>query len=189
MALISIYIANLGKYNEGELVGEWIDLPYTEDELNKLYVRIKLGSFNVDCEYTHGCYENGNYYEEMAIHDFETEIDSLKIGEYDSIGELNSLAESLENFNADEQIVFTAIMENDSNTSYDDAIQKIKDGDWMIHRNCDDMGDVAREYVEEMDLRNVPDIIKNNINYNSIGEEFDTTGTYVSVGNDYVELY
>lgn len=26
--MLKIYIANLGKYNEGELVGKWVELPY-----------------------------------------------------------------------------------------------------------------------------------------------------------------
>jgi hypothetical protein len=30
---IRIYVANLAKYNDGFLVGEWIDLPMDEDEL------------------------------------------------------------------------------------------------------------------------------------------------------------
>ncbi|WP_413788539.1 antirestriction protein ArdA, partial [Providencia stuartii] len=25
--MISVFITNLGKYNEGELVGEWLELP------------------------------------------------------------------------------------------------------------------------------------------------------------------
>ena len=29
------YITNLGKYNEGELVGEWVKFPTTSEELQK----------------------------------------------------------------------------------------------------------------------------------------------------------
>ena len=32
MATLSGYITNLGKYNEGELVGKWIELPIDEDD-------------------------------------------------------------------------------------------------------------------------------------------------------------
>lgn len=31
---ISLYIANLGKYNEGVLQGGWVDLPVTQEELD-----------------------------------------------------------------------------------------------------------------------------------------------------------
>ncbi|MEE7988226.1 antirestriction protein ArdA, partial [Clostridioides difficile] len=31
--MLNIYITNLGKYNEGELIGEWAELPVNEEEL------------------------------------------------------------------------------------------------------------------------------------------------------------
>ena len=37
------YITNLGKYNEGELVGEWVDFPIDEDEFNDILTRIEIG--------------------------------------------------------------------------------------------------------------------------------------------------
>ena len=33
--MINIFITNLGKYNEGELIGEWVTLPISEEELKK----------------------------------------------------------------------------------------------------------------------------------------------------------
>ena len=34
--MLKIYIANLGKYNEGELVGKWVELPCEDlDEVLK----------------------------------------------------------------------------------------------------------------------------------------------------------
>ena len=34
------FITNLGKYNEGALVGEWVKFPTTAEELKKAFVRI-----------------------------------------------------------------------------------------------------------------------------------------------------
>lgn len=31
--ILSIFVTNLGKYNEGELVGEWLELPATDEEI------------------------------------------------------------------------------------------------------------------------------------------------------------
>ena len=31
------YITNLGKYNEGELVGEWVKFPTTSEDLQKVF--------------------------------------------------------------------------------------------------------------------------------------------------------
>ncbi|MGX5287622.1 antirestriction protein ArdA, partial [Morganella morganii] len=40
--MISVFITNLGKYNEGELVGEWLELPATSKEIEHCLVRIGI---------------------------------------------------------------------------------------------------------------------------------------------------
>ena len=41
-----VFITNLGKYNEGNLIGEWVKFPTTEEELKKVFERIGIdGSF------------------------------------------------------------------------------------------------------------------------------------------------
>ena len=69
-----IYIANLGKYNEGELVGAWFLPPISMEEVAE-----KIGL--------------NETYEEYAIHDYELPFD---IGEYESIDEINRLCEMAE---------------------------------------------------------------------------------------------
>ena len=36
------YITNLGKYNEGELIGRWIEFPIDEDDLKKALEEIGI---------------------------------------------------------------------------------------------------------------------------------------------------
>ena len=36
------FVTNLGKYNEGMLVGEWVKLPTTEEEMQKVFERIGI---------------------------------------------------------------------------------------------------------------------------------------------------
>ena len=67
---LRVYIANLGKYNEGELVGEWFTLPVDEE---KVAEQIGLNEI----------------YEEYAIHDYEL---PFEFDEYISLEELNRLA-------------------------------------------------------------------------------------------------
>ena len=38
------FVTNLGKYNEGMLVGEWVKLPTTEEEMQKVFERIGMSS-------------------------------------------------------------------------------------------------------------------------------------------------
>jgi len=85
--MIRIYLTNLGKYNEGYLIGEWLELPATDKEIEDVLNRIGI-SEEPD--------EDGNYYEEYFITDYETDIDGLKIGEYDNLDDLNKLAEVLD---------------------------------------------------------------------------------------------
>ena len=37
------FVTNLGKYNEGMLIGEWVKLPTTEEEMQKVFERIGIG--------------------------------------------------------------------------------------------------------------------------------------------------
>mgnify|MGYP000939133042 CR=1 FL=1 len=68
MEQMRVYIANLGKYNEGELVGAWFTPPVDFDEVKE---RIGLN----------------DEYEEYAIHDYEL---PFEIDEYTPIGEVAS---------------------------------------------------------------------------------------------------
>ena len=76
---MAVYIANLGKYNEGYLVGAWFTFPIDEED-----VKEKIGL--------------NEQYEEYAIHD--TDNFPIAIGEYVSIEELNRKAELLPKFSA-----------------------------------------------------------------------------------------
>ena len=67
---MAVYIANLGKYNEGCLVGAWFTFPIDEED-----VKEKIGL--------------NEQYEEYAIHD--TDNFPIAIGEYVSIEELNEM--------------------------------------------------------------------------------------------------
>ena len=41
------YITNLGKYNEGELVGEWVKFPTTSEELQKVFSQFFIQPINI----------------------------------------------------------------------------------------------------------------------------------------------
>jgi len=88
MAYLNIYLTNLGKYNEGELVGEWVELPISDEELQAVFKRIGISDKPDPV--------TGQYYEEYFITDYESDIPDISIGEYDSIDSLNEIAESIE---------------------------------------------------------------------------------------------
>lgn len=78
--MLNIWIGNLGKYNEGELVGGWLSLPKSDKEIN---------------EFLKNVVELDDEYEEYMINDFETDL-PYEVYEYDSIRELNLLAKIAE---------------------------------------------------------------------------------------------
>ena len=85
---IKIFLTNLGKYNEGELVGEWVTLPV--DDFKPYLDKIGI---------------NGQY-EEFFISDFDA---PFTIEEHDNIEELNQLAKEMADFDEQQQMVFKAI--------------------------------------------------------------------------------
>ena len=91
---MKLYIENLRKYNEGESVGEWIELPQKPENLNT-FLHEKIG---INREYP-----------EYAIHDFEA---PFPIDEYSNIHDLNLLAGSLKNLSQDEKNAVLLYCEN-----------------------------------------------------------------------------
>ena len=63
------FVTNLGKYNEGELVGEWVKFPTTQEEMQKVLERIGIGSVD----------DFGQPYEEIFITDYECPVYKLSL--------------------------------------------------------------------------------------------------------------
>ena len=92
--MFKIYIMNLGKYNEGSLVGEWLELPASEEEIKETLDNISINDL----------------YEEYIIADYENTFD-FKISEYSNIDELNQVAEYLESLDEYEQQQVNALLD------------------------------------------------------------------------------
>lgn len=91
--MLKVFVTNLGKYNEGNLCGEWIELPIKEEDLNEVFDKIKICHENEDGEKVSYYDSVGNPYEEIFFSSFETDIDGLEIPEHISIEDLNEMAE------------------------------------------------------------------------------------------------
>lgn len=63
------FITNLGKYNEGELVGKWISFPIDEDELEDV---LECVSLEDAIEYFEN--ENFTYYRDMTLLDVAYDV-------------------------------------------------------------------------------------------------------------------
>jgi antirestriction protein len=161
------FITNLGKYNEGELIGEWITFPIDEEELEEVLERIGINE----------------EYEEYFFTDYENNI--FDFGEYTSISYINEIAEALEEIEEEEEII-EAILE-ELNT--EEAIEVLKNRDFMLYYGCYDMEDVAIRYVEETGLLyNVPDNIARYFDYEALGRDMDIEGHFIEYSEGYIEI-
>ena len=97
------FVTNLGKYNEGMLIGEWVKLPTTEEEMQKVFERIGIGKQD----------EFGQPYEEWFITDYECPIYGVQkmLGEYESLDKLNYLAALIDELSLSDQEKLVAVME------------------------------------------------------------------------------
>lgn len=165
-AICNVYIANLGKYNEGELVGGWLALPVEEEELDK-FLKDVVGI--------------NEEYEEWAIHDYECKY--LKIGEYDDIYALNEQMEEIADLLETDGDKIEAALE-----AWGEEALGYDLDDIILYSGIDDKYDLgyyyAHEYYSEA-LKDNP--LADFINYKSYGEYIDSCSDGVFTSYGYVE--
>lgn len=134
--MINVYITNLGKYNEGHLIGKWLELPVTDEGIENVLKEIGI---------------DGVLYEEYFFTDWEV-IDGIEISEYSSLKELNEIAETLENLNEVELKICQCLMKNE-NCTLDEAMEK-KDNRIVINLEkntiIDECSNLAYSYINEI---------------------------------------
>ena len=172
------FITNLGKYNEGDLVGEWVKFPTTAEEMKEVFRRIGIGQKD----------DFGQTYEEWFITDYDCYVDGLydKLGEYENLDELNYLASKLDEMSQSEYAQFQAGMElGDHCGSLQEIINLTENLDcYEIYPDIEDYDDLGRYYIEELDVMQVPEHLKNYIDYEAYGRDvaIDENGTFTDLG-------
>ena len=172
------FITNLGKYNEGELVGEWVKFPTTAEELKEVFKRIGIGQKD----------DFGQPYEEWFITDYDCYVDGLydKLGEYESLDELNYLASKLDEMSDSEYAQFQAGMEmGDHCGSLQEIINLTENLDcYEVYPHIEDYDDLGRYYIEELEVMQVPEHLQNYIDYEAYGRDvaMDENGSFTDQG-------
>ena len=172
------FITNLGKYNEGELVGEWVKFPTTAEELKEVFKRIGIGQKD----------DFGQPYEEWFITDYDCYVDGLydKLGEYENLDELNYLASKLDEMSDSEYAQFQAGMEmGDHCGSLQEIINLTENLDcYEIYPHIEDYDDLGRYYIEELEVMQVPEHLQNYIDYEAYGRDvaMDENGSFTDQG-------
>ena len=164
-----IYLTNLGKYNEGELIGLWLKLPYTDEELQAALKQIGIGE----------------QYEEYFITDYENDL-GLKVDEYDSLSALNEVATCVESLNADQLHLLQAVIELES-VNVSDMMNTIGGLDeYTLHPNIKTNHDLGHYMVHESgeyDLKTLG-YLGNFLDYERIGEDthYNSSSGFTSKG-------
>ena len=172
------FITNLGKYNEGELVGEWVKFPTTAEELKEVFKRIGIGQKD----------DFGQPYEEWFITDYDCYVDGLysKLGEYENLDELNYLASKLDEMSESEYAQFQAGMEmGDHCGSLQEIINLTENLDcYEVYPHIADYDDLGRYYIEELEVMQVPEHLQNYIDYEAYGRDMamDENGSFTDQG-------
>ena len=158
----NIYVANLAKYNEGELAGKWIALPCydIEEQIQEI-----LGDD-----------------EEYAIHDYECNF--MRVEEYDSPYELNELAEKLESLSEHEQAKLKALIEWGYYKDIEDAIENLDD--FNLYEDINDESDLGYYWLFESGCYELDKMgnLASYIDYEAFGRDvsYESDGTFTAYG-------
>lgn len=167
---MKIFLTNLGKYNEGYLIGKWVKLPIPTDKLKEVLDEIGINE----------------EYEEYFITDYETTFSGMREAiEYTSIVALNELAEAIEELSEYEREKLEAVLECELCRSIQDvraALDSLDDYD-LIDGIYDDE-QLGYYYAEEFGCIDIPQHLRNYFNYEAYGRDIRLEGniTYTSRG-------
>ena len=139
--------------------------------------------------------------EEWFITDYDCYVDGLydKLGEYENLDELNYLASKLDEMSQGEYEQFQAAMEiGDHSGSLQEIINLTENLDcYDIYPDIHDHDDLGRYYIEELDAMQVPEHLRNYIDYEAYGRdvaleeggEFTDLGYVRDTGSSFHEYY
>ena len=164
--MLRVFLTNMGKYNEGELVGEWLELPATEKDLQEAFQRIGI---------------DGVEYEEYFFTDWETDIEGLRLAEHMDLEELNEWAAKYEDLQDCEKEVVQASMELEG-CDLEEAIEVREHYSLLtgVHTN----EDLGHFWLFEAGIYAIPDFIANYIDCEKFGRDIamEADGGFTSKG-------
>ena len=182
-SLFEAYITNLGRYNEGELVGETLKSPTSPQEVQALLKRIGV---------------DGIRYEEFFITSFDGDVLGLYdyLGEYENLDELNHLACLLSELDQGELEKFEAVLHTGAHTSsVADIINLAQNLDcFEFYPEIENEEDLGRYWAEDLPL---PAELKDYFDYEAYGRDvsinegghFAPGGYIVQTSGDFKEYY
>lgn len=157
-APINVWVGNLRKYNEGELSGGWVALPV--DDVEDVFCELGI---DLDRD-------------EYHIPDWECRIPGMKYNEYANLDELNDIAAQVVDMD-EYDFARVGIRMDLLGEGFAEALDGIDDV--RIWYGCNDMSDVAAEYVDECGLLDsMPENLRYYFDYAALGRDMGIEGTF-----------
>ncbi len=176
----SVWIGNLGKYNDGKLVGEWITLPFTEEEFEKLLERIGIGEEDA----------LGQEYEEWYVADWDSlmPIHVTQYMGYNALMELSELIERVEDMYESEVKAIAAYLDECSN-NLEEAVDCIEDGRYVHLPWIHSWEEYGEHIFDDCGYgSDVPESMRDYIDFKKLGEDYGANGT-ISSEHGYFETW
>lgn len=171
------FVTNLGKYNEGELVGEWVKFPITNEEMQEVFKRIGIGG----------------RYEEWFITDYDCPDPGIYdlLGEYESLSELNYLAGQIMELDESDEFWQAVLDLGEYTGSVQELINLTENMDCFDYLSgVTSDSDLGYYWVEESGCYDTKSMgaLSNYIDYEGFGRDirFEESGTFTD--NGYVRL-
>lgn len=165
--LVRIFLTNLGKYNEGELIGKWVEINENSemDDFEEYFKEIGINE----------------EYEEYFITDYEA---PFEIGEYDSIDSIvkkcEQCSEIIRGNGISEEVLKSLLQECD--------IEDLVNADIYLHSGVFSMADIAEEYVDEFYNLDKMYNLAYYIDYEKLGRDMALEGYFVETKEGMVEI-
>ncbi len=162
--VLQAYVTNLGKYNEGELVGEWVKFPTTKEEMQQVFDRIGINE----------------EYEEFFITDYDCNIYGLTevLGEYTNLDALNYLCGRIEELSDYQREVFENVLQSAVGLGQEQDIDGLINLTYNLDRyemigGIEDEADLGRYYAEQIleGKRDLLGDLANYIDYEAYGSD------------------
>jgi len=175
--MLNIYITDLAAYNAGCLSGTWVQLPLTKFELSQAISEVLTEGEQATGEENH---------EEWFITDYQwDDIDVKEVDEYENIYDLNDELKLLEDLGKDRLKAVKFLLDEQITINIEDAISRAEDV--VIHHDYD-MEAVAYDLIDSCyNLKDFPDLIANNIDYDGIAHDLEHEGIYWEIDGDVYE--
>lgn len=175
--VFSAYVTNLGKYTEGQLVGQWLGFPTTRQEVEAV-----LGEIGID----------GRRYEEIFITDYESGIEGLTacLGEYESLAALNCLAHRIQESGYSTGELEALIDSGEHTGSVGEFIALLDSPDcFLLYSGIENDYDLGYYLIHEMglygELQDRMGLLANYIDYESYGRDVRLEEGGIYTGNGY----